>query len=645
MIEMKANVRRKRLWVAALVAFWLVVGLAVPFLVSFQGEEIRLDDIAVVAAPRDTYDVVAPIAIDPMARTSVTAGRLALGSPKGQALTAKASADLIESGGAMLVLDRGEVVLDHANTSVAPIAFAGGGDGDAPLVAALKSGSFKALAIRDGTIVVSLPGGHLERFKQARVQLSPDGSGGVSVKGEGFWRGQRSKFALRSERPDAKGRLPLTFKLQASLIDVNFDGLLNQGETLSLAGAANLAIKNVERLVNALGQSWPIGRLVQTLSIKGPVRWQSETLTFDKAAVTIDGNEARGTVGLKAAADGQSVLTGTLAFDTLDVATYLPRGPVMRNTRALQWWRQLADSLSGQLTPPVDADIRISADKVVSGSQELGAAAATIAMKDGRLAADVAEINLLEGRATGQVSVNFNRFIPAIRVRGRLDGIRAGKWLQSVTGVPVVDGVARVKADLVSHGVDPMRIAAELRGRFEFEMDKGATIALALDEIRAGVTSDEPQPVADILDRARAGTTRVQSFDGVAVVSDGVAHLRTSLANHPKGKVQLAGRIDLIGKAYDLRLLTTDGGSPLVQAASQRQTAVGQPAVAMPGYRKKRRGIQRRKPEILKARLLTLRREAYDPSARVSLHPLVGRLGGLQRHLEISADTMGRDGF
>ena len=33
---------------------------------------------------------VAPIAIDPMARISVTAGRLALGSPKGQALTAKA---------------------------------------------------------------------------------------------------------------------------------------------------------------------------------------------------------------------------------------------------------------------------------------------------------------------------------------------------------------------------------------------------------------------------------------------------------------------------------------------------------------------------------------------------------------------------
>jgi AsmA protein len=642
MIEMKANVRRKRLWVALLVTFWLAVGLAIPFLVSFQGEEIRIDDIAVVAAPRDTYDVVAPIAIDPMARTSVTAGRLALGSAKGQMLTAEASADLIQSGEAMLVLDRGEVVLGDVVTSVAPVAFAGGGDGDAPLVAALKSGSFKALAIRNGTIVVSLPGGHLERFKQAKVQLVPDGAGAVSVKGEGFWRGQRSKFVLRSERPDAEGRLPVTFKLQASLIDVNFEGRLDRSATPSLTGAATLAIKNVERLVNALGQSWPIGRLVQTLSIKGPVRWQSETLAFDKAAVTIDGNEARGTLGLKVVADGEGVLTGTLAFDTLDVGAYLPRGSVMRDRRALQWWRQLADSLSGQSTPPVDADIRVSADKVVSGDQEFGAAAATISMKDGRLAADVAEINLLEGRATGQFSVDFNRFIPAIRARGRLDGIRAGKWLQSVTGVPVVDGVARVKADLVSHGIDPMRIAAELRGRFDFQMEKGATIALALDEIRAGVTSDEPQPVADILDRAWSGTTRLQSFSGVAVVSDGVAHLRTSLADHPKGKAQLAGRIDLIGKGYDLRLLTTDGGGPAVKVS---KSAIAQPAAAGSGVREKRRGIERRPPEILKARLLKLRREAYDPSARVSLHPLVGRLEGLQRHLEISADTMGRDGF
>ena len=33
MIEMKANVRRKRLWVASLVTFWLAVGLAIPFLI------------------------------------------------------------------------------------------------------------------------------------------------------------------------------------------------------------------------------------------------------------------------------------------------------------------------------------------------------------------------------------------------------------------------------------------------------------------------------------------------------------------------------------------------------------------------------------------------------------------------------------
>ena len=60
MIEMKANVRQKRLWVATLVTFWLAVGLAIPFLFSFQGVEIRLYDIAeslrdLVGSALDTY--------------------------------------------------------------------------------------------------------------------------------------------------------------------------------------------------------------------------------------------------------------------------------------------------------------------------------------------------------------------------------------------------------------------------------------------------------------------------------------------------------------------------------------------------------------------------------------------------------------
>ena len=313
------------------------------------------------------------------------------------------------------------------------------------------------------------------------------------------------------------------------------------------------------------------------------------------------------------------------------IVAYLPRGPVMRDSRALEWWRQLANSLSGQSTPPVDADIRISAAKVVSGDEEFGAAAATVALKDGRLAADVAEINLLEGRAMGQVSVDFNRFIPAIRLRGKLEGIRAGKWLRSVTGVPVVDGVARIKADLVSFGVDPMRIAGELRGRCEFQMENGATIALALDEIRVA-------PAANLFQ----APARVDSFEGIAVISDGVAQLRTSLADHPKGKVQLAGRVDLIGKAYDLRLLTTDDAGPTASAA---KAAGVQLAFAKRRERGKRRTSEGAPPEILRARLLTLRREPYDASGRVSLQALVGQIEGLQRHLETGTDVVGRDGF
>jgi len=637
-IDMTSKVGRKWFWVAGIAIFWLCIGLAVPLLISFRGEDIRFDNIGVVAAPRDTFHVAAPISIDPVSRAYVTAGRLALGSPQGQPVTAKASADLIASGRAMLVLDRGELVLGQA----APKALRDvpGGDDAAPLVTALKSGSFKALGVRDGKLILHLPGGQVERLSRANVQLVPDGDGAVTVKGEGFWRGQRSKFTLRSEVPGADKKVPIAFTLKASLLEASFEGHLESGDAPALMGKASLEIKGVERFVNALGRSWAIGPAVRELSIEGPFRWQAGMLAFDKAVVGIDGNAAQGTLGLKTTGEGQGVVTGTLAFDELDVASYLPQRPVSRDFGAWQWWRKLAASLSGESTPPVDADIRLSAAKLVSGDHVFGAAAATIAMKGGRLAADVAEINLLDGRATGQVSVDFNRFIPVMRLRGQLDGIRSGKWFKALTGVAMVDGVARIRADIVANGTDPTRIASDMRGRFDIDMAKGATIGVAVDELRTRVTSDEPEPMTRILERARAGTTQIEPFTAVAVISDGAAHFRSTIADYSKGKVQFAGRFDLVGREYDLRLLTTDGPGREVKAGGTRTGAKRLAATNVSASMDSLPEV-----EIVAARLLTVRRHKFDDTQKISLQPLSGSIEGLQVRLDTGEDTSGQTRF
>lgn len=638
LIDMTSKVGRKRLWLVGLIAFWLGIGLAVPLLISFRGEDIRFDDIGVIAAPRDTFHVGEPISIDPVSRAYVTAGRLALGSAKDEVLSAKASAALVASGQAMLILDRGELVLGRK----LPVAIgdAQGSDDNAPLVAALKGGSFKALGVRDGTLIVHMPGGKVERLTRSNVHLVPDGDGAVSVKGEGFWRGQRSKFTLRSEAPGADGTVALTFTLNARLVDASFEGKLESGDAPTLAGNAALHIKDVERLVNALGRSWAIGPIVRDLSIKGPFRWKSDVLAFDAADVVIDGNSAKGTLGLRTDAKGSGVVTGTLAFDVLDVASYLPQSPVSRDFGAWQWWRKLAASLSGQSTPPVDADIRLSAGKLVAGERAFGAAAATVAIKGGRFAADVAEIDLLDGRATGQVSVDFNRFIPLMRLRGQLDGIRSGKWLKALTGTAMVNGVARIKADLVANGVDPARIASDMRGRFDIDMEKGATIALALDELRTRVTSDVPEPMTSILERARAGTTEIEPFSAVAVIADGSAQFSSSVADHAKGKVQFAGRFDLVGREYDLRLLATDGPGRVVKAGGTR---MGAKRLVVSNV--KSAPVEPPKVDVVKARLLTIQRQKSDTAHKVSLEPLAGSIAGLQRWLDTGDETIARDRY
>ena len=630
---MKSRAGKRKLWVGIIAAFWLSVGLAVPLLISFQGDEVQFDSSNVVAAPRDTFHVAEPIPIDVLARAVVSSGRLAIGTPRGEELTAEETAKLLASGSAMLVLDRGEVAIGQLLTGPGRRSVVD----HAPLVAALKSGSFKALAIRNGTLVVTLPGGQSERLTQANAQVVPDTSGAVVVRGEGFWRGQRSQFSLHSEEPDSDGRLEVNFVLKASLIDASFEGTVVFADQPSFSGTANVDIKNAERLANALGRSWPIGTRVQSVAITGPFEWQNEAMVFDKARFAIDGNEALGTLSL-VTGENRGVVSGTLAFETLDIAGYLPRGPTARDVAAWQWWDKLSSSLSGQSTPAVDADLRLSAGKLVAGDHVLGTAAATIALKDGRLAADVAEISFGKGRATGQLSIDFNRFIPAIRMRGQLEGIAAGDWFKALAGSAFVNGIARVKADVMANGADPTRIASDLKGRVELEMDQGVTVAIALDGLKPEVTANAPEPASEIVKRALAGTTRLGPVKATALIGDGVVELRSPLLAYGRGQAQLAARFDLLDRTYDVRVLALDGAAPVAAKAVRLPADTGFPFDAQAEAGRELRYIRN-------ARLLSLNGIDADKPPAISLHPMSGYLRRLQNGLDLNVDITRRNGF
>lgn len=547
---------KRRIWVGAAILFWLAVGVGVgaPLIFNFAGDEVQFDNAGVVAAPRDSFKITSPLLLDDASGTTISSGTLAIATPKGKILTAEASATLLKRGEAVLLLDNGELSIGGSAAEIANAQ----STASAPLAKALQEGRFKALGLRHGTIIVALPNGHRERLTRANLRMVPSGNGTIEAKGEGFWRGQRSKFSLTTSGAIKDGIVPVKLSFQATLLEITYEGKFELDGAHTVQGAAVLHLKNTEKLANALGTSWPIGTSVQNIRLEGPVRWKSDTLAFDQAEVRVGDNQAQGTASLKTAG-GRALISSTLAFDTLDIAPYLPNGSTDRAALAWQWWSKLVSTLSQPAAPHINADIRLSAKTLSSGEHSLGAAAATISMKNGKLSADIAEIMLVNGRATGQVSIDFNRYIPKLALRGRLEEIATGKWSETLAGHRYIEGQGRIVADLTSQGTSIQQIIGDLSGTVEFSVPENGAIGLSLVELNLAQDKSRAQTNKEILARVLRGSTVVNDLEAVWKIKDGVGKIVKASVGHANGTAKLSGSFDLTQNAYGFRILSFAG--------------------------------------------------------------------------------------
>src|SRR5690606_23452456 len=113
-------------------------------------------------------------------------------------------------------------------------------------------------------------------------------------------------------------------------------------------------------------------------------------------------------------------IDGTMAFSQLDLAPYFTSRALDQKfslSRLITWpdWIEPAPTL---LVEQVDADLRLSSELVTFGDHPLGRGAATISLEQGRLLADVAELELGSGaRGSGQLSIDFAPAAPPIAIK------------------------------------------------------------------------------------------------------------------------------------------------------------------------------------------------------------------------------------
>jgi AsmA protein len=526
---------------------WVGLGLAAPILVHLSSSSLPFRD-AVVAAPSNSYTLVRPLELAGATVVRVEHGTILLTDGSGKLVSSSAAAALLSSGAGALMLENAAISVAGARSALPEVSLP-----VAPLADALAALRTEALMLRKSTVAVTLPGGQVETLYGVEAVASLKRKGLAVIRGTGTLRGQRVTFDVTSglqleRRAGAPGTVSMRAQVRSPLLDVQFDGRAAMADGLQLDGQGELSLSSVRQVARWFGAYWPAGPGLKSVAVRGQLTWNSRSLMFDRSSVRIDGNTATGVLEL-ALAQARPALDGTLAFKALDLSPFLRNSndPAERGSNALSML--IASAFSVPLGGLLDADMRVSAERVMLDGTDFGGSALTISLKDGRMLADIAELQIGQGRGAVQVRADLTAFNPRLSLRGKLDNVDLARFL-TVAQKPLLQAPGSIVLDLTAHGSTTADLLRSMSGRINVKTLDAGRIGLDLRRALAAASDGDLHGWATV----SRGTTMFEAADLRLVARDGVVLTESAEVRTGDGLWTATGLVNLHAERIDLRV-------------------------------------------------------------------------------------------
>ncbi len=309
----------------------------------------------------------------------------------------------------------------------------------------------------------------------------------LTIEGSGIWRGEQVSLRLDAEAPFeflSDAVTPVTARVESAPVSVVFAGEAEDYPLPKLNGSLKLSTSSLRRLASWLGNPIGSGSTLGQASLFGNAEFDGGVLSVSNAELTLDGNSASG--ALKITASAPPDVTGTLAFDSLDLSPYF--AGLYASLEDSEDWRRVA--LPTEWFREFSADIRLSADSVKLGSLSAGSTAATASLKDARLEIGVARAALEGGALSGDLAVTGGD-MPAAEAQLRVSDVDLETVGPAIGLVPTISGTGSAILDIASAGSDLGSLLDGLNGTARLEVRQGEvpSFGIAALAAEAGVST------------------------------------------------------------------------------------------------------------------------------------------------------------
>ncbi len=431
------------------------------------------------------------------------------------------------------------------------------------------SGSAK---IRDGLLggldLADVVGGAKDANRVSNVALDVAIAGfgdPVKLSGGLVWHGE--KFTLAGEATPAALAAgtpsPVSVDLKSSRMTVGFTGKASAKGRLD--GRVRIATPNLRRLAVWLGQPMPDGKGLKDFSFDGELKVTGRAVAFSKATVSLDGT--KGTGGGRFVFAGKTPqVKANLALDVLTLDPYLGGEAATAGEGAARrggkggWSREPID-LSALRA--IDADLTLSTKGIRWDELKIGASKLKVALKGGRLDAELQRLKLYRGTGTGKVVLDGSGKVPSVDASFDLKNVAVFPLLRDAVAFDWIEGTGRVALDVKARGASQFDLVSALQGTASLDFRNGAVRGINVAKLLRGLSVD----VLLGWQENKREKTDFSVFKAAFKIDKGIARTETFRMVGPLVRVNGDGTTDLPGQRLDWRV------NPKIVPALQGQRA------------------------------------------------------------------------
>lgn len=428
----------------------------------------------------------------------------------------------------------------------------------------LPDGAFGIVEFSEGRIVRMADGAEEEVAGGLHGKLDwPTLSGRAEIQASGTVRGEPASIEFSTGNAMlllGGGRARATLALKSAPMNLAFDGTASLGHNPYAEGRASFSTSSAR---NLLEWSTPTGKDAQALgsiTLEGDISGDPARFRLENATVTLDGRPARGALDLSRSAT-RPKLSGSLAFDTLDLAAFLNAFTPLNTTPG-------AGTIDADFANRLNLDLRLSAARASVGGLELTDLAATARIDEGIAAFDISDGSIFGGDV--QAGLRFDRAGQGMHAELRVlasdvDGGALG--VASGLAAVVPQAPASLSLILKGDGASWAALMASAGGSFTAHFGQGTIPRMDVDGLVARARAGAPFALAEV-----SSASTITSMDVRATVADGMAKIERSEIRSPLNRITLSGSVGLANGMLALRGTAEPpaqaaAGSPGSQAA------------------------------------------------------------------------------